>query len=1739
MDKPINDGQWPGNRIDLSNNLAGAQLILLRDGVIQLYRAHTPAGSFIAAIPVSFAPAAGLAQLRYEYGIRDKLEQSFALTPLRFVVHNEYSAMLRYDPGGQMLSEQVGTPTAFAAFVRLATGIASALACAHASGLVHGALMPANIMVHREGMRAWLTGFRPAQAAQEFESGVLPNIGPQFVHYAAPEATGRMLRPVDARSDLYSLGCIYYQLLTGRALFAGLGASEVIHAHLAKAPLHEADAADVPEGLRPILQRLLSKEPQERYQRATDVVTDLLACRERHEASSPWVSAVAAKPAPLTTDKLIGRESETKRLLNAVMDAAAGKPSSFVLVEGPAGIGKTALVQHVRRQLGETPHVFASGKCEQADGAKPYASLARALQVLLRGALGYPPAEYERLQHSIGTMSPDEVSIVTGSFPALVRILGEHAYERPISAHAERPRFLDAMAKLLAAFSVHGRPLVLFLDDLQWADEGTLEVLLHLARGPMGKFVALIGATRENEGQPLSAAHRALLDDWRWQKVPLRPLSHADVHALLNGLLPGTAGQIDALRESICRCVGGNPLFAIEFVRSLIDDEVLRYDDATRDWHTSTLVIDASVQASSVIELISGRIAPLNAQARAVLRCLALLAEPVDLDTIIAAMRLTTATIVEGLATAVEVQLVSVVEGLYAFTHDRVRDAVYGAMGEEERLSGHLEIGRELLRSNASLETTSSVFLIANQLNEAIPMVSSPSLRHRYAQINLEAARRAKQATAYASAISYLSYARRYFDGSDASDALGALIELRWGECEFLELKTQPALARLNGVRADLLDFERRAELVRLRIALYITLDQSEFAIDVGLRYIAEETGVVMPLAPEAQDIDREYGRFRQLYADRSLESLVALPLMNNQRVRSAVGVLADLIPAAFFTSRRMIEMVMLRMTTLSLEYGHCDASCYVYVSLSAVVGARYHDYVAVGRFGELAMRLIDGHGIAQFAGRVHMCYGSLTQPWAGTLTVARSHIEESVRRTTQQGDMTFSIYSRRNLATNLIFSGVALADVQHCVEDGIRLARQATFSLVIHALLVQAWLIRALRGAPVDIGLDDLGVDYKVLLADCLSGKAKHDIAAFYFWTYQLQVAYLFGDLATAQHAHEQAGRTAWAAPSFLETVDFTFYSVLLHCALSRQSSGKAREAHLQNACEQLSLLRRWAECAPANFRSRERLALAELCVARGDTADIGALYEEAIAFAEESGAMQIQALALERAARYYASRGLRAAARGCLSQARSAYACWGADTKVQQLVSEFPDLGAALNPGVNALMPAAGANAQPFDVDAVLRAAQALSGEISLTKLIEALLDIALRYAGADRVVLCLLEDGALGVAAQASVGTRTAHVSFERAAASDAIPTSVAYTALRTRESVVLDDAQADLDHGADAYVMLRHSRSIMCLPLVKQGTLTGLLYLENNQISGAFTRPRLQVLEVLASQAAISLEIAKLYQSVKLEHERREAAERHLRDTQGKLERAARLSALGELVAFVVHEVSQPVSAMGISASAALRWLERDVPNLAEARDALGQITMNSQRATDIIESIRAMAKKAPPKIRRVDIHEAIREVLGLLREQITGSGVVVEGNFDSGVLPVLCDRILVQQVLMNLILNAIEAMSAVVVGEKRIEIVTCFDEDGTLWVSITDTGSGISAKVARTLFDSLVTTRPAGIGMGLSVCKSIVEAHGGRIGATSKTGEGARFRFSIPQRHVIAPFEAEQQQKEARGDAFDG
>jgi signal transduction histidine kinase len=539
--------------------------------------------------------------------------------------------------------------------------------------------------------------------------------------------------------------------------------------------------------------------------------------------------------------------------------------------------------------------------------------------------------------------------------------------------------------------------------------------------------------------------------------------------------------------------------------------------------------------------------------------------------------------------------------------------------------------------------------------------------------------------------------------------------------------------------------------------------------------------------------------------------------------------------------------------------------------------------------------------------------------------------------------------------------------------------------------------------------------------------------------------------------------------------------------------------------------------------------------------------LYEDAIRAARAHGFVQNEGISNEVAAKFYLNRKLQRVAYSYLCDARYCYLRWGALSKVRQLDELYPGLS---DQSSSAPATATRTTVEHLDLSTVFKASQAVSSEIVIEKLSETLLIIALEQAGADRALLISPRGDEQWIEAEAtSVGDKVGVHFRESLMIPSELPGSLLRYVVRTQEKVILSDASADHLFFEDEYFRRNRPRSVLCLPLIKQRQLIGSLYLENNLVPNVFAPNRLEALEMIASQAAISLAQARLYaelaranEELKREINERQHAEAELRKREVSLREAQielahfnRITTMGELLTSIVHEVSQPLTGIVTNANAALRFLAGDSPDLTETDKALRRITRDGKRAGEIVARIRALAKKAPPQKDSLNLNDNIAEVIAMVRDRLRENRVLLELKLASDLPAIFGDKIQLQQVVLNLLVNAIEAVNELPEGPRELmvssELVNQTEAESKeagadhqastvtecrhVLVTVRDSGSGLDPQRLDRLFDAFYTTKPQGLGMGLAICRSIIQAHGGRLWAKPNAPRGAVFQLTLP------------------------
>ncbi|MDB6010865.1 MAG: domain S-box protein [Gammaproteobacteria bacterium] len=1465
------------------------EYVLLRDrrdgypGLDDLSGGLDPANatSVLVLVPVSEHPSPRtLRRLEHEFSLASDLDPRWAARPLALTRREGRNVLLLEDPGGEPLERRIGQRCELAEFLSLAIAITNAVAQAHAQGLIHKDIKPANILIDA-GDRVFLTGFGSASLSPR-EGQVLqpPEVLSGTLPYMAPEQTGRMNRSIDSRSDLYSLGVTLFELLTGRLPFIASDPLDWIHCHIALRPASPVEYRSLlPEPVAQMLLRLLAKSAEERYQTAGGLEADWRHCLEQWRRYGRIEAfALGRQDIPdrlVAPETLYGREREVAALRAAYQEVGALGVPVLMLITGYAGVGKSALVHEFHRELAQARCWFAPGKCDPYQEV-PYTTLAKALSNLVRELLGHPGSEItawrERLLQALGSNGDLVIQLI----PELALIIGPQPLAPEVPPQDVLNRLRRVVRRFLGVFATAEHPLVLFLDDLQWLDAATLSLLEYLLAEPEVRHILVIGAYRDHEvdaSHPLAVALRALeLRGAKVRQLALDPLDRANVERLVSATLHCPRERAAELAALVHLKTHGNPFFATQFLTNLAQEGLLQSSGAGTGWLWDLARIRAKGFTDNVAHLLVVQLGRLSEESSAVLQRLACMGGEADVAALMKVLDVSEPGVHQAFGEAVLAGLVIRVEGSYRLLHDRVQEAAYSLIPERERSTLHLHIGRALWLRMTSEETAEHVFAIVNQLNRGRDLIPDRQERRALAELNLLAGKRALESSASSAALSYAIAGSDLLseDRWEQCHDLAFALEFHRGECEFLTGALAEGEARLAALAARARDPILGAEVARLRETIHETLGRVDRSVEVCLEYLGQH-GIALRPTPTEGDVQEEYTCLWRQLGTRTVEELVDLPVMADPHQRANLDVLASVLAPAFLTDNaNLLRLVVGRMANLSLQYGNCDGSLLAYSYLNFIVGAELGDYGMGFRFGKLAMALLE-KGMHRFKPRVELMFGATVVPWTQPMRTGLTWLRRCVESAQEAGDLMFACYANFMLIPYRLCLGESLEELQREAERALEDARKLHIFMV-DLITPQVAFLHALRGFTAEISSFAAASFDEAAYEKRLGEDPGLDDRVCWYWLRKLQACFLAEDYAAAIEAGSRTRAHPWrTSTQFYICSDYHFYMALAHAAQFDRVSPSERREHCDAVTAHARSLAVLAANSVENFGSRAHLVAAELARIEARDPEAHRLYEHAISAARVHGYVHDEAVALEVASRFYASRDLDTAAFEFLRRARLYYEQWGAIGKVRLLERRYPKLRE--HPTMAFTTPAAGASAWELDASSVIKAAQAISSEIVLGNLIQILLTLAVKQAGAERGLLILVHDGLPRLEAEARTdqgntdGSTVAVTVKQAELTAGELPDTILQYVMRTQESVILDDATRSQSFSADDYLRLRGPKSVLCKPLTRQGRLIGVLYLENKMAAGVFTAERMSILDVLAAQAAISLENAYLYSDLR--------------------------------------------------------------------------------------------------------------------------------------------------------------------------------------------------------------------------------------------------------------------------------
>jgi PAS domain S-box-containing protein len=1434
-------------------------------------------------------PLESINRLAHEFELREYLAGPWALRPLQ-LVRDRGRAMLVVDySGGEPLDRLIREPMEIGRFLRFAVSMSAALRQLHGCGLIHKDFKSANVLVDPKTGHVWLTGFGIAsRLPRERQSPDPPEFIAGTLAYMAPEQTGRVNRSIDSRSDLYSLGVTLYEMLTGSLPFAASDAMEWVHCHIARQPAAPSERLrSVPASVSAITMKLLSKTAEERYQTAAGVESDLRCCLSQWESEgciNEFILGAHDTPDRLMMpEKLYGRDREVETLLTAFDRIVDGGRPELVLVSGYSGIGKSAVVNELHKPLVPPRGLFASGKFDQYKRDIPYATLAQAFQSLIRPLLSKSEEELRKWRDALREALDPNGLLIVELVPELKHVIGEQPPVPELPPQEAQGRFQLVFRRFIGVFARPEHPLALFLDDLQWLDAATLDLLEDLLTRDDLRHLLLIGAYRDNE---VSAKHPLVrkLDAIRQagaavEDIVLTPLWQDDICQLLVDSLHCEPERAAPLAKLVHEKTTGNPFFAIQFISTLAEEGLLSFGYGAGCWEWDLNRIHAKGYTDNVVELMVGKLNRLPMDTQEALKQFGCMGNSAEFDMLAMAYEKSIEELHQHLWEAVRTGLIFRSEDSYRFLHDRVQEAAYSIIPRELRSAAHLRIGMLLAAHTPAAKREEAIFEIVNQLNRGSHLITSVNDRERVAELNLIAGRRAKTSTAYDSALKYLKAGRSLLTEAtwEHNYRLIFSIDYLMAECELLTADKGAADNRLSSLAERATNRHDFCVATRLRLTLYTTLDRSDLAADVFLDWLSRD-GTVWSNHPTREDVMREYERIWELLGPGAIEDLIDLPLITDPDVLDTLDVFTEIMTPSQLFDEHLNSLVICRLVTLTLEHGNCDASCFAYVWLAMFAGPRFNNYKDGFRFGQLGYDLVEKRGLTRYQARIWMNMGSTVLPWAKHVASGRELVRRAFDAAYRIGDLTFASYSWDQLVTVCLAAGDPLAEVQTECENGLAFARRVRFGLVIELCGAQLGLILTLRGLTPTFGCLDHEGYGELDTERRLSDSPNLVFAEFYYWTRKLQAHFFARDLASAVDASLRAKPLLWTSAAMFESAEYRLYGALVHAAAWDHATPEHRPRHFDSVLDHHRQLEVWAEVNPETFEDRAALVAAEIARIEGRILDAQDLYEEAIRSAHAHGFVHNEALANELAGLFYAGRGFEKIATAYLRDARYCYLRWGADGKVRQLEQLHPQL--SLDKPIDDSTSTILTPVKHLDLATVIKVSEAVSGEIVFEKLINTLMRSAIEHAGAERGLLILPRGDGHRIEAEATTTTDNVNVVLRNSGITAAdLPKSVFQYVVRTKETVLLHDASGQNPFSADQYIRDHSPRSVLCLPLLKQTRLLGVLYLENTLTPHAFTPARMAVLNLLASAAAISMENTLLYSDL----QEREARVRRLVDS----------------------------------------------------------------------------------------------------------------------------------------------------------------------------------------------------------------------------------------------------------------
>ncbi len=1751
-----------------------------------------------------------LLQFRNQYAIAQNLNHPGIVQPLSLENIGNGYALIMKEEGAISLKKVLAEYESLDLEIclKIAIQLASILQELEQQRVIHKDIKPANILIHPESQQIQLIDFSIASLLpKEVEEIKNYNVLEGTLAYISPEQTGRMNRGIDYRSDFYSLGVTLYQLLTGTLPFPSDDPIELVHCHISQQPVLPSvrnPVSGIPLVVSQIVMKLMAKNAEDRYQSALGLKLDLENCLQQwQETAKIELFELATRDIAsrfLIPEKLYGRESEIQTLLKAFDRVAKGQ-TEIMLVAGFSGIGKTAVINEVHRPIVRERGYLIKGKFEQFQRNIPFSAFVSAFRDLMKQLLGESDTQLAQWQTNILAALGENAQVIIEVIPELESIIGKQPEVPELPGGAAQNRFNLLFPKFIQVFTTKEHPLVIFIDDLQWADAASLKSIQLLMSESATGYLLLLGAYRDNEVSP---THPLILTLEEIAKlgvtittITLEPLTELHLNCLVADTLNCSPKIARPLTELVYQKTQGNPFFATQFLKGLHEDELIGFDRNLGYWHCDITRVRQLTLTSDVVEFMAKELHKLPEDTQEVLKLAACIGNQFDLETLAIVSEREQMEVAASLWRALQEGLVlplgqtykffpanqdrkTSIEDLcvsYKFLHDRVQQAAYSLIHEKRKQGTHLRIGRQLLACTPDFHLEERIFDIVNQINLGLDLITQSPEKYRLAKLNFMAAKKAKLSTAYAAAYEYIDTSRSLLSEADWHqdfELVRSVFELT-SEIAYLNGDFKTAEVMNTEICDRAIDIVDKTKAYEIKIQIAISENYVFKAIDAGLEFL-DQLDIKIPKCPDNCDVERVLFELDRKLESHSIELLKDLPISTDSRQLAAMRILSGILNAAYLGQPNLLPIIIAKQVELSINHGNTDVSCSAYANYGLILCSIVNDIDLGFSFGNLALNLLEKIESREFHAKTIEIVCLSVQHWKKHINTTLSMLIEAYQIGLELGDFESAAFAAYDYCAHSFVSGLNLIELEknmlHYSQAIEKLQQNMMFQLnELHRQMV----LNLIEGNKLPSLIQGKSYDEEKMMS---IHQEKNDVSSLaLFYIDKLFLCYLFGDSRQAIDRSHQVESYLDGILGQVFIPIFYFYASLswldVYHTLEKQEKEQAdaKISSYQNKMEA------WANHAPMNYGHKFQLIAAEKHRVLNQKLNAIERYDLAIAGAKENGYIQEEALANELAAKFYLDWGKQKVAISYMTDAYYCYARWGAKAKTDQLERTYPQLLSSILQQpylqlhndlsvISTLTRTTGLNSSKSDFmldwATAMKASQSLSSEMHLGKLLSALMRATMENAGADGGILLLRQPDGWQMANRYSKkgGQDNWDLCCREVSDEQEIPMRVINKVKRSKEAIIVNNFSCNLQFAGDLYLQQEQPLSFLCAPILNQGKLIGILYLENHLATGAFTSDLVELLSMLCSQAAISLENARLYkqsqdyakQSQDYAHQLEQSLE-DLQQAQLQLVQSEKMSALGNLMAGVAHEINNPVAFIAGNIEPAgdylkdlfglLNLYEQEYPHPSEAiqaereaidleflRSDLPQLIDSMQEGTDrirhISNSLRTFSRTDKEYKVLFNLHEGLESTLLILKHRLKANEErpAIEIIKDYGQLPqVQCFPGQLNQVFMNLIANAIDALDEGNQGRSFDEIanqikITTSATTQEVTIRIADNGMGMPDEVKERIFEQGFTTKVVGkgTGLGMAIAKSIIaQKHGGKITCTSQFGKGTELEISIP------------------------